>query len=132
MLTVFVWSAIIVTSWLTAKTLSNFEVVIVACAVEAIVAATSLASFVLCITTTNSSHQGGANRIWVGKIFINGGILRGAESERVVGIEDSQRDAVHATSEGETLLLQVADGALFETCGSRDKNSFAGQINVIR
>ena len=35
------------------------------------------------------------------------------------------------TSEGETLLLQVADGALFEACGSRDKNSFAGQINVI-
>lgn len=35
------------------------------------------------------------------------------------------------TSEGETLLLQVADGALFETCGSRDKNSFTGQINVI-
>lgn len=35
------------------------------------------------------------------------------------------------TSEGETLLLQVADEALFETCGSRDKNSFAGQINVI-
>lgn len=34
-------------------------------------------------------------------------------------------------SEGETLLLQVADEALFETCGSRDKNSFAGQINVI-
>lgn len=32
----------------------------------------------------------------VGKIFINGGILRGAKSERVVGIEDSQRDAVHA------------------------------------
>lgn len=52
MLTVFVWSAIIVTGWLTAKTLNNFEVVIVACAVEAIVAATSLASFVLCITTT--------------------------------------------------------------------------------
>lgn len=64
MLTIFVWSAIIVTGWLTAKTLSNFEVVIVACAVEAIVAATSLASFVLCITTTNSSRQGGANRIW--------------------------------------------------------------------
>lgn len=36
-----------------------------------------------------------------------------------------------SASEGETLLLQVADGALFETCGSRDKNSFAGQINVI-
>ena len=35
------------------------------------------------------------------------------------------------TSEGETLLLQVADEALFETCGTRDKNSFAGQINVI-
>ena len=35
------------------------------------------------------------------------------------------------TSEGETLLLQVADEALFETCGSRDKNSFTGQINVI-
>lgn len=35
------------------------------------------------------------------------------------------------TSKGETLLLQVADEALFETCGSRDKNSFAGQINVI-
>ena len=70
-------------------------------------------------------------RYGVGKIFINGGALRGAEGERVVGIEDSQRDAVHATSEGETLLLQVADGALFETCGSRDKNSFAGQINVI-
>lgn len=35
------------------------------------------------------------------------------------------------TSEGETLLLQVADEALFETCGSRDKNSFVGQINVI-
>ena len=34
-------------------------------------------------------------------------------------------------SKGETLLLQVADGALFETCGSRDKNSFVGQINVI-
>lgn len=34
-------------------------------------------------------------------------------------------------SEGETLLLQVADGALFEACGSRDKNSFVGQINVI-
>ena len=34
-------------------------------------------------------------------------------------------------SEGETLLLQVADGALFETCGSRDKNGLAGQINVI-
>lgn len=30
------------------------------------------------------------------KIFINGSVLRGAESERVVGIEDSQRDAVHA------------------------------------
>lgn len=52
MLTVFVWLAIIVTGWLTAKTLSNFEVMIVACAVEAIVAATSLASFILCITTT--------------------------------------------------------------------------------
>ena len=36
-----------------------------------------------------------------------------------------------STSEGETLLLQVADEALFEACGSRDKNSFAGQINVI-
>ena len=35
------------------------------------------------------------------------------------------------TSEGETLLLQVADEALFEACGSRDKNSFVGQINVI-
>ena len=35
------------------------------------------------------------------------------------------------TSEGETLLLQVADEALFEACGSRDKNSFSGQINVI-
>lgn len=35
------------------------------------------------------------------------------------------------TSEGETLLLQVADEALFEVCGSRDKNSFTGQINVI-
>lgn len=35
------------------------------------------------------------------------------------------------TSEGETLLLQVADEAFFEACGSRDKNSFAGQINVI-
>ena len=35
------------------------------------------------------------------------------------------------TSEGETLLLQVADEALFEACGSRDKNSFTGQINVI-
>ena len=34
-------------------------------------------------------------------------------------------------SEGETLLLQVADEALFEACGTRDKNSFAGQINVI-
>ena len=34
-------------------------------------------------------------------------------------------------SKGETLLLQVADGALFEACGSRDKNSFVGQINVI-
>ena len=34
-------------------------------------------------------------------------------------------------SEGETLLLQVADGALFEACGTRDKNSFVGQINVI-
>lgn len=34
-------------------------------------------------------------------------------------------------SEGETLLLQVADEALFEACGSRDKNSFTGQINVI-
>lgn len=34
-------------------------------------------------------------------------------------------------SEGETLLLQVADETLFEACGSRDKNSFAGQINVI-
>ena len=34
-------------------------------------------------------------------------------------------------SEGETLLLQVADEALFETYGSRDKNSFTGQINVI-
>lgn len=34
-------------------------------------------------------------------------------------------------SEGETLLLQVADEALFETYGTRDKNSFAGQINVI-
>ena len=32
----------------------------------------------------------------VGKIFINGGILRGAEGERVVRIEDSQRDAVRA------------------------------------
>ena len=64
MLTVFVWLAIIVTGWLTAKTLSNFEVMIVACAVEAIVAATSLASFVLCITTTNGSRPGGANRIW--------------------------------------------------------------------
>ena len=52
MLTMFVWLAIIVTGWLTAKTLSNFEVMIVACAVEAIVAATSLASFILCITTT--------------------------------------------------------------------------------
>ena len=31
-----------------------------------------------------------------GKVFINGGALRGAESEHVVGIEDSQRDAVHA------------------------------------
>lgn len=30
-------------------------------------------------------------------------------------------------SEGETLLLQVAD----EAYGSRDKNSFVGQINVI-
>ena len=40
MLTVFVWSAIIVTGWLTAKTLNNFEVVIVAWEVEAIVAAT--------------------------------------------------------------------------------------------
>lgn len=36
----------------------------------------------------------------VGKIFINGGILRGAESERVVGIEDSQRCAVHACLRG--------------------------------
>lgn len=35
------------------------------------------------------------------------------------------------TSEGETLLLQVADGALVETCGTRDNDSFAGQINVI-
>lgn len=35
-----------------------------------------------------------------GKIFINGGILRGAESERVVGIEDSQRCAVHACLRG--------------------------------
>ena len=35
------------------------------------------------------------------------------------------------TSEGETRLMQVADEALFETCGSRDKNSFTGQINVI-
>ena len=35
------------------------------------------------------------------------------------------------TSEGETLLLQVADEAFFEAYGSRDKNSFAGQINVI-
>lgn len=34
-------------------------------------------------------------------------------------------------SEDETLLLQVADEALFETYGTRDKNSFAGQINVI-
>ena len=34
-------------------------------------------------------------------------------------------------SEGETLLLQVADEALFEAYGTRDKNSFAGQINVI-
>lgn len=31
-----------------------------------------------------------------GKVFINGSVLRGAESEGVVGIEDSQRDAVHA------------------------------------
>ena len=31
-----------------------------------------------------------------GKVFINGGDLRGAEGERVVGIEDSQRGAVHA------------------------------------
>ena len=34
-------------------------------------------------------------------------------------------------SEGETLLLQVADEALFETCGSRDKNGLTVQINVI-
>ena len=34
-------------------------------------------------------------------------------------------------SEGETLLLQVADEALFEAYGTRDKNSFAGQINII-
>lgn len=34
-------------------------------------------------------------------------------------------------SEGETLLLQVADEALFETCSTRDKNGFAGQLNVI-
>ena len=66
-----------------------------------------------------------------GKVFINGSILSGAEGERIVGIEDCQRDAVHAYLEGETLLLQAADGALFETCGTRDKNSFAGQINVI-
>ena len=32
----------------------------------------------------------------VGKIFINGGILRGAEGEGVVGTKDSQREAVHA------------------------------------
>ena len=35
-----------------------------------------------------------------GKIFINGGILRGAEGECVVGIEDSQRDAAHACLRG--------------------------------
>ena len=52
MLTVFGWLAIIVTGWLTEKTLSNFEVVIVACVVEAIAAAASPASFVLCITAT--------------------------------------------------------------------------------
>ena len=34
-------------------------------------------------------------------------------------------------SEGETLLLQVADEALFEACCTRDNDSFAGQINVI-
>ena len=36
----------------------------------------------------------------VGKIFINGGILRGAEGEGVVGIEVSQREAVHACLKG--------------------------------
>ena len=32
----------------------------------------------------------------VGKIFINGGILRGAEGKGVVALRDSQREAVHA------------------------------------
>lgn len=52
MLTAFVWSAIIVTGWLTEKTLRILEVVTVAWEVEAIAAATSLALFVSCITTT--------------------------------------------------------------------------------
>ena len=42
MLTVFVWSAIIVTSWLTEKTLRIFEVVIVTWDEEAMAAATSV------------------------------------------------------------------------------------------
>ena len=35
-----------------------------------------------------------------GKVFINGGALRGAEGERIVGSEDSQRCAVHACLKG--------------------------------
>lgn len=40
-----------------------------------------------------------------GKVFINGSILSGAEGERIVGIEDSQRDAVHACLGGRNATL---------------------------
>ena len=52
MLTVFVWLAIIVTGWLSAKPLNNFEVVIVAWEVEAMAAAASPSSFAWCMTAT--------------------------------------------------------------------------------
>lgn len=45
MLTMFVWSAIIVNGWLTEKTLRILEVVIVAWEVEAMAAAASPSSF---------------------------------------------------------------------------------------
>lgn len=97
MLTVFVWSAIIVTGLVDRKDLAHLR------SGDSGLGSGSDSGcyFFGIIRLVYDRHKMVVAReertgYGVGKIFINGGILRGAEGEGVVGTKDSQREAVHA------------------------------------